>query len=217
MILSDEQLRLVRKGADAVILKRSDSLKADRVVSLSRRLEDGGRRPVVRNVEGDEFREVATVFKVEDRYYDDLSFADAKACGYRTTDDLKAAWRAAHPVMPEIALVTLKIGDYLDRYRGLKAQMGSISDYTTIPSQSAWEAGEALHPAEYAALGMAAKQTQAARKAASAKALSSRPLQVRIQHFEAVRDELGVKLGRELRVITDRLEQAEKRAREIAA
>lgn len=182
-----------------------------RVVSLRRKSTEGSTRSVSvsRTFEGDSSNEVITIFITETRWIWTLTFADAKVCGYRTTDDLRDAWRAANGPAPDrMTMAWVKIGDHLDEFRGMRSQMGSISDYTSIPSQAVPD--EALKDHEYSALGMHARQATAKRKADTATSISTQPLAVRMRAIEAAGERMKLDIKGELYVITQRVERAER-------
>lgn len=218
MNLADEQLRLSHQGrATGALLAPTEKVRANRVVLLRRWVVEDERRfskPVMRSHDGEDIREVATIFAVEDRVIKNLTLADAKACGYRTTEDLRAAWWAEHRRLPEAILVTFRIGDHLDRFRGLRAQMGSKSDYTSVPSLAVRNEGEALHPEEYAALGMASRQVTAKRKANTAASLASQPLAERFRAIEAAGERMREDIRSELFIAS---QQATKALRDLRA
>lgn len=74
-----------------------------------------------------------------------VTFADARACGYKTTDELRQAWQNQHPRTVNVQIVTFAFGDTRDRpiYLAYTRHFkpGVQGDYTHSPSRAS-DAGE---------------------------------------------------------------------------
>lgn len=213
MIFPAEGLRLVRQGkAGTILVKPSDNLRPMSVVRVRQSTVDEkgnrGSKPVHRVIDEERVSEVATIFAVEERVVvssrrgkANITLKDARACGYRTTEELVTAWKAEYPILKEAAYVVLRIGDHLDHFHGLRAQMGSRDDYTASPALAIRGEGEALRPDEYSALGMTARQTTAHRKANTAAKLASQPMHLRIAAIERAGDDMRAEIRSELYIL----------------
>ncbi len=194
------------------------------------------RRDKVRDVgsDGETKDAVITVLAVERNVpVDELDLAVARSCGFRTAAGLREAWYARHPRSPLCHVVTFAVGDVRDRPRFLtstrsmrwgpgKKGGSPLGDYCGTQRQASDDA-EALSDAEMGALvGWNRQKDEAARARASAALAAESPSQrlLRIERYiedlAATAGEEAARLARatvrqELRIVRQRLDQAERR------
>lgn len=105
-----------------------------------------------------------------------LSRADALACGFRTVEGLRGAWRDTHPRLEIARLYSFFLGDRRDRTVWLASTRSMVAgrqgDYTQNAAKSIDRDAPLLTPAEYEELAMRNAQKDAARRAALSAQLS---------------------------------------------
>jgi hypothetical protein len=179
---------------------------------------------------------VLTIRDVRTTELSKITATEAKACGFRTANALRDSWRSRHPRQELVKFVRFEVGDNRDRPNLLTASPGSVryvlvpgpnghkrwkiadeqasGDYTDSFYRSARDEGEALVRAQYMRLGMAARQAQAKRRAATSVRLAEQPAHVRMATIEAAGERMRLNLAtlirRERYVIETRLQRAER-------
>ena len=139
----------------------------------------------------------------------------ARACGHTTVTSLRNSWLSKHPRSPLVQLVWFVVGDVRDRplFLGWTGRAGG--DYVRTPSR-AMDQAEALTPEQLAQLANWAQQRDIARRARISQDLANETLAQRVKRLESARERLGDEAYRairqNLRVISQRVERAEKRA-----
>jgi hypothetical protein len=96
-----------------------------------------------------------TILAVQDVAIDGLTLADARACGWRTTGQLRAAWRLEHPQSVRARLVSFALGDLRDAPVLLSR---GWPDYTRDPSRAMFAEPEPVDRREQTRLGADARQ-----------------------------------------------------------
>ncbi len=199
--------------ARAVLAYLDDPIDADLGRGRSARVNDVGDG-------GELVPAVLTVLAVEpvDVYATDgeqrLTLEIAIACGYRTTQALRDAWRSRHPRTPLAHVVSFGFGDLRDKPRFLTSTRamvaGRIGDYTSNLGIAIDDA-EALTEVEYAALSASNRQKDVRRDATRAAALAAVPIEERVAAIERAGDEVAALVRDELRAIEERTVRAERK------
>lgn len=158
--------------------------------------------------DGDESPVRLTVLDVRDATLDELTLADARACGFRTRAALIADWKSQHPRTPYVRLVRFMVGDLRDAPRLLSASLAR-RNYTASPRLAADGEPEALSKEQLAAITTAARQRDLARQAEREAAVAAQPLAIRLAAIEAAGERMRLDFRRELQVIRERLDRAQ--------
>lgn len=162
MIFTPAQVKAIRQGKQtAVLVPGSERVRAGSV-RLLRRCEVSAATarhpagvPTVREVsvwieerldldptvevvcdtlpDGERVAVLLTVLAVEDLALEALTLGHARACGWRTTGELRAAWRSEHPRMELARLVFFALGDLRDAPVLISK---GWPDYTVDPSRA---------------------------------------------------------------------------------
>jgi hypothetical protein len=175
MIFTAQQIRAIRQGRMiAVLAPQAERVRAGSVRLLRRRGVPAGMelapaaagrpRDVLAHIEarldvvetvtvvcdttpdGEQIAVVLTVLAVEDVELDAVTLHNARACGWRTTGELRAAWASQHPRMRSARLVWFALGDLRDA--PLLIGRG-WPDYTHDPSRAMFAEPEPVSPGEY--------------------------------------------------------------------
>ncbi len=217
LIFTAEQVRAIRQGkVTATLVSRHEPLEPGSVRPLRRRRPCRcGEAVVVEQVfdvrpHDERVQVLLTILEVRDLELASLTVTDARLCGYRTATELRDAWRAEHPRTDLVRLVTFGLGDLRDRPRFLTS-FPAFSDYTQSPSEATPREPEALSEDQLSHYASINGQRFAASKAEFAARLAARPLPERLHMIEGAADRFRLGLRKELRIIEQRLERAEKR------
>lgn len=168
-------VRVLRRRVPAPRLRFSDgssvkSVRPGRVEVVEEQLPGGDRVAVA-----------VTVLLVLDVDVAELDFAQAKACGYRTVEGLRAAWLAEHRRAPLARLVRFALGDLRDVPRLVSA---GWPDYTSDASRAMPGEPEAISAEDLAWYGSYSWQEHAARRARLAGGLAGRPAAERLAEIQ---------------------------------
>lgn len=139
-----------------------------------------------------------------------LDFEAAKACGYKTPQLLREAWRSRHPRAEYAKLVWFCLGDWRDKDRFLQRMVSRGGDYTGDRSQAIDEL-PSLSEAQLQELAASNHQKYEAGRVERQEALSELTLAQRVARIEAVGDVLRREIRNELRIIQERAERARRR------
>lgn len=151
-----------------------------------------------------------TILAVEERDLGELTLSDARVCGYRTVSGLRDGWRAEHPRTWLVQLVAFGLGDLRDRPRYLSS-LPMISDYTLNGRDAAPGEPEALSDKELTIYAAINGQRYARARAELATKLAMRSASHRLAIVEAAAARTRADVRRELRIIEQRVERAERR------
>jgi hypothetical protein len=209
VIFAPAEIVSIRQGRKTGhLIPRGEQCRVGRIRRLRRRTDDGGWEVVLGIVDplsGEQRPMVVTIESAEVVRLSDLGLSQAKACGHRTTSDLRAEFRGRHPRAGEAQLVRFTLGDSRDmpQYLTWTRMMipGRIGDYTLSPTLGMEEAA----PAGRAILS---RQEQMRREfdRSPAGSLAGRAARLRIAHSTGIAN-----LHTELRVIDQRRGRALRR------
>lgn len=223
MIFSVEQVRAIRQGKkSATLLPVTARLRPGSVRILRRRVsleEEGGSTSTVVETVTDPRPEpgarepvLITVLAVRDLELEQLTFAEARACGYRTVAGVRDAWLREHPRSPLARLVRFALGDLRNTPR-LLAPTGAGFDYTGDPHRAMPDEPEALSAAELARIAAVNGQSYLRHRAEQEIELRAKPVAQRIERIQQASARMHIDVRREMRVIEQRIARAERRAK----
>ena len=142
IVFTAAQVRAVNQGKQtAMLVPQSERVKAGSVRLLRRRLDTcptcGAKRTEIvsdTTPGGERIAVQFTVLAVKDLTIDALTFQNARACGHRTTDQLRTEWRSKHPRTSDARLISFLLGDVRDLPTFLART--PAPDYTHDPSRA---------------------------------------------------------------------------------
>lgn len=160
-----------------------------------------------------------TILAVESPvFFDAIDLPTANACGYRTTADLREAWRAAHPRTDLAAVAWFVLGDWRDRDIFLNWSGRGGGDYTRNPRRAIDPDAPALTAEQMDDLAHGNRQKDEARRAAASAALAGESPSARLARLQRVVDRLGDDAAwavrKHIEIIEQRVKRAEGRPRD---
>jgi hypothetical protein len=192
MVFTTEQVRSIKQGkTTGALVPISDRVAANRLRWLRRRnTPDENGQPPARPSEivqetlpdGERIAVVLTILAVRNVEVALVTFADARACGFKTPSELREHWHDQHPRTLLARLVRFAVGDLRDSPR-LLAPTGSGQDYTCDVNRAMGgtaDPGEGLTREQLRALSMDAQQRWLADQARTAKRLADQSVSGRL-------------------------------------
>lgn len=156
-----------------------------------------------------------TLIRVEVLYVADLTLEIASACGYKTSQDLREKWTDRHPRSPRAAIVWFALGDWRDRDVFMNWTGRAGGDYTANARRAMDSDAPVLSREEIDALSKVNRQKDDVRRAQASAALAAETPSERLKRVKRETERLGDEARRairqEIRIITQRLERAERR------
>jgi hypothetical protein len=132
--------------------------------------------------DGDRVPVLVTVLAVQDVDVGALTLQMARACGWRTSGQLRAAWAFEHPRMTRARLVSFALGDTRDAPVLISA---GWPDYTHDPGRAMRGEPEPVSRGEHARLAADAQQRFARFQADRGRAAASASVSERLQAIQA--------------------------------
>lgn len=225
---------VVTTDRNAYIQDRSDQTHAEIVLSTSislstiravdrgeKRLQALWKEHVAHDPDGlpiGRLRELVgsvTLVRVEKLFVADITMEIARACGYKTSDDLREKWTDRHPRSDLAAVVWFALGDWRDRDVFLNWTGRAGGDYTRNSRRSMDPDAPALSREQIEALSEVNRQKDDGRRAQASADLASESPSERLNRLSKATERLGIaarrEIRQELRIIEQRLQRAERR------
>lgn len=238
----EEVRRVRQGKQTATLLPVTAKVNVDTAVRLRRRLESGEVEDVADpTTTSDKVLVFVTIRHVFELELAELTIDHAKLCGLRTASGLRESFRHAHPRATRAKLVRFDLGDMLERARWLRAGgpgpticpkcKRGLADgqavcrcgrkrpyarpedhgYTSRVSSAMLDAGEALSEEDTDRYALLNGQKFIAHNLKMEAEVARRGIVQRLRDVEAAAP-AGLDVRKELRIIEQRIERAERRA-----